>query len=152
MTESRQQHCLQPGRAILVGTVDSNGNPSCCRGIALSSDDDLQTLTVYVPVATSQETIRNVALTGRIAVATSNPADNRSMQVKGPTTEARLARDDEREHVRRCFDAFAAVLDRIGVPRRLTHSVAQWPAFAITLRVEEMYEQTPGPQAGTRLR
>jgi hypothetical protein len=152
MTEPRHEQCLQPGRSILVGTVDPNGNPSCCRGIAVSSHDDLQTLTVYVPVATSQETIRNVALTGRIAVATSNPADNRSAQVKGPTTETRLARDEEREHVRRSFDAFAAVLDRIGVPRRLTHSVAQWPVFAITFRVEEMYEQTPGPQAGARVR
>jgi hypothetical protein len=152
MTEPRQDHCLQPGRSILIGTVDPNGNPSCCRGIAVRSLDGLETLTVYVPVATSQETIRNVALTGRIAVATSNPADNRSTQVKGATTETRLAREDEREHVRHSFDAYAAVLDRIGVPRRLTHSVAQWPAFAITLRVEEMYEQTPGPQAGTRLR
>jgi hypothetical protein len=38
------------------------------------------------------------------------------------------------------------------VPRRLTRTVVHWPAFAVTIRVEEIYEQTPGPKAGTRLR
>ncbi|HZP47052.1 MAG TPA: hypothetical protein VFB07_00860 [Vicinamibacterales bacterium] len=152
MTDARLQHCLTPGLSILVGTVDAQGTPACCRGIAVASDDNLQTLTVYVPVATSHETIRNVALTRRIAVAASNPADNCSTQLKGTTTDARLAREDEAARVRRALDAFADVLDRVGVARRLTRSVSHWPAFAITMRVEEVFEQTPGPQAGCRLR
>lgn len=152
MTVARSRHCLLPGLSILVGTADRQGVPSCCRAIAVASDDDLETLTIYVPVATSQDTIRNIALTGRIAVAASNPVDNCSTQIKGTTTETRLAREDENELVRRRFEAFAAVLDRIGVPRRLTRSVAHWPAFAITLRVEQVFDQTPGPQAGSRLR
>jgi hypothetical protein len=152
MSSERIQHCLLPGRSILVGSVDPRGVPSCCRGIAIASADDLQTLTVYVPVATSQDTMRNVGLTRRLAVAASNPVDNCSTQLKGSATDARLAREDERDVVRRSLDAFTDALDRIGVPRRLTNSVAHWPAFAITMRVEEIYEQTPGPQAGTRLR
>jgi hypothetical protein len=152
MSPDRIQHCVLPGRSILVASADPRGVPSCCRGIAIASTDDLETLTVYVPVATSQDTIRNVGLTGRLAVAASNPVDNRSTQLKGSMTNARLAREDERDVVSRSLDAFAEVLDRIGVPRRLTHSVAHWPAFAITMRVEEVYDQTPGPQAGTRLR
>ena len=146
------ERCLTPGLSILVGTVDPHGSPASCRGIAIASDDNLQTLTVYVPVATGQETIRNVALTRRIAVAASNPADNCSTQLKGTTIDARIARDEEASCVRRALDAFSDSLDRVGVPRRLTRSVAHWPAFAITLRVEEIFEQTPGPQAGCRLR
>lgn len=152
MTDDSAQHCLKPGRSILIGTVDPSGVPSCCRGIAITSADNLETLTVYVPVATSQDIIRNIALTSRIAVAASNPPDNCSTQIKGTTIETRLAHDGERELVRRRFDDFADVLDRIGVPRRLTQSVSHWPAFAITLRVEQMFEQTPGPQAGRRIR
>ena len=152
MTNARAQHCLTPGLSILVATVDPQGFPSCCRGVAIASADDLETLTVYVPVATSQDIIRNVALTKRLAVAASHPIDHCTTQIKGTTTDARLARDDEAEVVRRGLDAFADVLDRIGVPRRLTRSVSHWPAFAITMRIEQMFEQTPGPQAGTRLR
>jgi hypothetical protein len=39
-----------------------------------------------------------------------------------------------------------------GVPRRVTRSFAHWPAFAIEIDVDPVFEQTPGPRAGTRLR
>src|SRR5215472_1267849 len=148
----RVQRCLEPGLSILVGTVDPHGVPACCRGIAIASSDHLETLTAYLPVATSQEAIRNIALTKRIAVAASHPVDHCSTQMKGTTIETRLAHDEESGHVQRALEAFASTLDRIGVPRRLTRSVAHWPAFAVTMRVEDMFEQTPGPQAGCRLR
>ncbi len=50
------------------------------------------------------------------------------------------------------LDGLAEVLDRIGVPRRVTRSFAHWPAFAIEIDVDDVFEQTPGPRAGTRLR
>ncbi len=152
MSSTRLHRCLEPGLSILVGTVDVHGTPACCRAIAIRSDDDLQTLTVYLPVATSHDIIQNLATTKRMAVAANHPVDNCATQLKGTTTEARLAREDEAVFVRRRLDAFADVLDAAGVPRRLTRSVAHWPAFAVSMRVEQVFEQTPGPKAGTRLR
>ena len=133
---------------MLVGTADAAGMPSCCRGIAISTPDDLQTITVYVPVATSHETIQNVGVTRRVAVTVTHPRDNFATQFKGTAVEARLAREDEAAFVRSRLDAFAEVLDRLGVPRRVTRGVTVWPAFAVTLRVEQTFEQTPGPNAG----
>ena len=152
MSTERVHRCLEPGLSLLVGTVDVNGMPSTCRGIAAVSDDDLETMTVYVPVATSHETIQNVATTKRLAVAATHPIDNSATQLKGTALDVRLAREDEAAFVRARLEAFADVLDTVGVPRRLTRSVAHWPAFAISLRVEQMFDQTPGPNAGSRLR
>lgn len=152
MTQERLARCLEPGQSILVASVDAAGTPSCCRAVAIASDDNLQTLTVYLPVATSQAVIQDVATTKRLAVAATHPRDNNATQLKGTTIEARIARDDEAPIVRARLDAWAGVLERIGVPRRLTRSVAHWPAFAIVMRVEQIFEQTPGPNAGTRLR
>jgi len=143
--------CLEPGLAVLVGTVDAHGVPSTCRGIALASDTNLETVTVYVPVATSQDVIRNVALTKRIAVGACHPVSHRATQLKGMAIDARLAREDEAAYLRERLEAFADVLDSIGVPRRLTRSVAHWPAFAVTMKVDQVFDQTPGPNAGTRL-
>jgi hypothetical protein len=116
------------------------------------SADDFATATAYLPVATSQGVIHNVAITKRIAINVSHPIEHRAVQLKGLAVEARLAREDEAPLVRSRFDAFADVLDTIGVPRRLTHSVAHWPAFAVTMRVEQIFDQTPGPKAGSRIR
>src|SRR4051812_34453763 len=100
MDPLRLNRCLEPGLSVLVGTADPAGNPSSCRGIAIASRDDLQTVTVYLPVATSQETIHNLATTKKIAVGVSHPRDNFSTQFKGTSIELRLARDDESAYVR----------------------------------------------------
>jgi hypothetical protein len=152
MTASRVHRCLEPGSSVLVGTVDAQGVPSCCRAVALASSDDLRTATVFVPLATSQDTMQNVATTKRLAVAASFPLDHCTTQLKGSVTEARLATDEERTFIRGRLEAFTEVLDQIGVPRRLVRRVAYWPALAITMRVDDVFEQTPGPRAGQRIR
>ena len=151
-TTERVYRCLEPGLSVVVGSVDAQNIPSCCRAIAISSADGLATVTVYVPVATSQETIQNIATTKRLAITASNPPDHRTTQLKGTTIEARLARDDEHSFLRGRLDAFVDVLEKFGFPRGLARRFAYWPAFAVTIRVDEIFEQTPGPQAGHRIR
>ena len=152
MMDSRLNRCLEPGLSILVGSADAHGAPSCCRAIALASSDELQTLTAYVPLATSKETIANVASTRRIAIAATHPADHCSTQLKGVTTNVRLPLADESAFVQAELEQFASVLEMLGLPKRILRSVAYWPAFAIEMQVEEIYDQTPGPRAGSRLR
>src|SRR5262245_171526 len=93
MAASRVHRCLEPGTSVLVGTVDPHGAPSCSRAVALRSSDDLRTATVFVPLATSQDIMQNVATTKRLAIAASFPADHCTTQLKGSVVEARLATD-----------------------------------------------------------
>jgi hypothetical protein len=138
--------------SLYVGTVGSDGVPAGCRAVAAFSEDGLKTVTVYVPVATSREVLMNVAATKRLALVGSHPPTHSAMQIKGTTTAVRLAADDEAPRVRRHLDSFADVLHLIGVPRHITRRLNYWPAFAIELKVDEIFEQTPGPKAGTPIR
>ena len=144
--------CLDPGLSIIVGAVDEHGQPSTCRAIAIDSRDELETLTVFLPVATSHETIKNVATTKRLAVVATYPFDNSATQLKGEAIQARLASDEEGVFVRERLEAFIGSLRGFGVPGRIAGSLAHWPAFAVTIRVEQIFEQTPGPNAGRRIR
>jgi hypothetical protein len=144
--------CLDPGMSLLVGTVDRHNVPACCRALALTSSDDLATVVVYLPIATSHETMQNLATTGRMAIAATNPIDHCSIQLKGTPGDARLAREDEAAFVRSRFEAFGDVLDSLGIPTRVTRNVVCWPAFAVSMRVEQVFDQTPGPKAGARVR
>jgi ABC-type polysaccharide/polyol phosphate transport system ATPase subunit len=74
------------------------------------------------------------------------------VQLKGSVAGIRMADDDEAPFVRRRMSEFADVLDGIGLPRRIFRSVNHWPAFAIELEVEEVFDQTPGPRAGYCIR
>lgn len=150
--EDRVRRSLEGGTTVLVGSVSPHGVPSCCRGIAVVSDDNMATLRVYVPIAVSQDTIANIATTRRVAVSVTHPLDHASVQLKGTTRTARLADASEASFVASRLDEMSHVLDSIGIPRHITRTMTYWPAYAIEFDVEEIYEQTPGPNAGSRLR
>ena len=151
MVPERLRGALEGGRSVIVGTVDARGIASCCRGIALRANDEAGTVTVYVSAATSHEVVANAATTRRLAVASCAPLDHSTIQLKGTATDVRMARDDEEAFLSERHDAFAAVLEQIGLPRRVSGRVNRWPAFAIDVLVEEIYDQTPGPRAGVQL-
>ena len=148
----RVPRALEAGRTVLVGTADARNNPSCCRAVALASSDELATATVYIPMAASQQVIQDLATSKRIAVSATHPLDHCSIQLKGTAIDVRLARDEEATFLKTRIEAIAEVLNIVGVPARVVRGSAYWPAFAVTLRVEEIFEQTPGPHAGSRVR
>ena len=150
--DERILKCLVPGVSVVVGSVSDQGVPACCRAAAMRSTDDLQTATIFVPVATSQETMANVASNGRLAVVSTYPIEHLATQIKGTARSTRLARDDEREFVTKYLGGFMQVLNALGYPPRATNAVTYWPAYAIEMQVEQIFEQSPGPNAGKRLR
>ena len=150
--DERIRCCLEGGTSVFLATIGANGMPFCSRAIAIRSDDDLATATVYLPIATSRETLANLALTHRIAVTVTKPIEHATVQLKGIGKDARLARADEEAFVRSRLEGFADVLDRLGIPRRVIRNFACWPAFALEVDVEHIFDQTPGPNAGARLR
>jgi len=140
------------GTSVLVGSADANAVPACCRGIAVSTDGALARATVYVPAATSRDVIANAATTKKLSVMITRVVEHVGVQLKGTVEAIRMAGDDEAPFVRRRLNEFADVLDAIGLPRRIFRSVSHWPAFAVELKVEEVYDQTPGPRAGSCIR
>ena len=152
MVPDRLRKCVQRGLSVIVATADSERVPSTCRAIALKTNDDFETVTVYLPVATSHETMANIATTRRLAVACSEIPSHESTQIKGVTRAVRLATPADEAFVRDRLEALADSLGSIGLPRHLTRSLAHWPAYAVEVTVEEVFEQTPGPNAGTPLK
>lgn len=139
---------MNGGVSVIVGTVDADGFPTCCRGIAIATRDNFETVTIYLPSATAGETVANVATTRRVAIACTHPLSHDSIQIKGLTRAVRLAPAEDEAFVRRRLDEFAGVLEEIGLPRHVTRRVSHWPAFAIDVSVEQVFNQTPGPKAG----
>ncbi|HUP41399.1 MAG TPA: pyridoxamine 5'-phosphate oxidase family protein [Vicinamibacterales bacterium] len=150
--DDRLAKCVEPGVSVIVGSVDVDGNPSCCRAVGLKTDDELATVTVFLPVATSGDTIANIAATERLAIVTTHPISHCATQLKGVVQRTRPAREDEESFIVEHFAGFGGVLNTIGYPLRVTRAVTHWPAFALEMRVDQIYEQSPGPKAGTRLR
>lgn len=141
---------LQSGITILVGTRDARLVPESMRGISAKVAHDGTELTVWLPAPTAARTLANVADNGRLAVYFCS-IEHRSFQFKGRVTAVRDALAKERADLERYRAALAQHWGQIGVPPRLTHRMVVWPAHALTMQVESVFVQTPGPGSGHAL-
>lgn len=142
---------LRQGVSLLVGTCDASGAPECMRAVGAEVQPDRRHLVIYLPEATSRETRIKLLGHPRIAVLASYPLDHRSLQLKGSVKRLSVADDAALGSIQRYLETFAGVLEGVGMPSDVVHSLSHWPAFAVELEVEELFVQTPGPGAGARL-
>lgn len=139
------------GVSILVGTSDEHARPHATRAVGVKVHESRDALTVFLADAPAARAIANLRATGRIALTFTRPVDHRSIQVKGAVTGMRAATDEERATVTAHLSAWGEHVELVGLPRALAARVTDWPATAIDVRLEAIFNRTPGPSAGERL-
>lgn len=142
---------LQSGVSITVGTRNDRLLPECCRAMGSRVEEDGRELTVFLPAGTAEQSVANLRDNGRIAVCFSRAGDHRSLQIKGTVVSVREAAEPDRQHILRYRRALAEAWGVIGVPPQITLRLAHWPCHAVRVRVEAVFNQTPGPGAGAAL-
>jgi len=139
---------------VQLGTRDETLRPAHAFAVGAMVHDDRDTVTVFVPAARAGLSLQNLEKNGRVALGVAL-ASHEAYQLKGtyisrrPTDANDLARQ---EAYRKALleDALrAGYPDEIARP--LTQGFAYTPGVAITFRAEEVFLQTPGPDAGTRM-
>ena len=142
---------LEQGLSIHIGTRNETLAPSGARAAAAVVEPDGEHLVVFIADVALARLLDDVRPHGQIAVGFGRPEDDRACQVKGIVVEVRPAAAEEREIVLAQWQGFMAQLEKIGIPRQVARGWAHWPAAAIRLKVTAVFEQTPGPLAGTPL-
>ena len=142
---------LEEGLGIHIGTRDERLQPGGARALAARVEEDGLHLLVFVPDVAAARILPDLHSNGQAAVVFGRPEDDRSCQVKGVFTGARAATSDERGLVAAQWDGFLRQLELIGIPRPSTAGWTTWPATAIRLKATALFDQTPGPKAGTPL-
>lgn len=139
---------ITSGLSVAIATRSHDLVPNGGRASAVLVDEDRLHMTVFVPSKRAESILRDLAEAPQVAVLFVRPTDDRACQLKGTFTGSRRARPGERAEVTAQFDGFLAALEAIGVSRSLTAGWNHWPCIAITIRVTETFNQTPGPGAG----
>jgi hypothetical protein len=142
---------LQEGVGIHIGTRNGVLHPNGARAIAVQVEPDGRHLVVYVARVAAARILPDLEANGQAAVGFGRPIDDRACQVKGVFVSVRDATEDERSRVSAQWDGFLSSLEKIGIPRAATRTWVTWPAVAIRLRVNALFNQTPGPGAGAPL-
>ena len=152
MIDAQLAAFLEEGVGIHIATRNGALQPNGARAIAVTVEAGGEHLVVYVARVAAARILPDLEANGQAAVGFGRPIDDRACQVKGLFVGAREATDDERAKVLAQWDGFLGSLEKIGIPRAATRTWVTWPAVAIRLRANALFDQTPGPGAGAPLK
>jgi hypothetical protein len=139
---------------MYAGTRDERLHPAQTFVIGAVVHPDRETITFFVPEGRSEKILSDLKSNGRIALAVSW-ATHEAYQLKGVYMSSRPADAKERavQEIYRSKLLSAAI--QAGYPEQIAKSLvlgfAYQPAVAIIFRVEEIFLQTPGPEAGKKI-
>ncbi len=135
---------LHGGCALIACTLDAQGEPYASRAWGLTvlcSEGEVRVRLLVKP--------EDVA-SGRVAITATDVPTLRSLQMKGhivdvePMTDADLAKSEQYT-----TDFYDDIVATDHIPRDLLERVRPQLFVACTVVVDELYDQTPGPRAGS---
>jgi hypothetical protein len=126
--------------------------PDICRLMGARVEPDRQHVLAYVPGPSGAGVLANLAVAPRLTLLIAHIYTYEAYQVKGTYSGHRACTPAEIEYQRAYVDRFAECLVVQQLPReQIIAAYFHQPSFAVRLRVEELYEQTPRKGTGERL-
>jgi hypothetical protein len=141
---------LQSGGALIIAVANAELKPHATRGWGLDvlPDEHVRVLLD----ADDTTTMEYLAEREAIAITATSVSTLHSMQIKGRSLALDDVTDDDRARAARyCEDFFSEVVETDGFDRVLLDRLMPSDFVACTVRIAEVYDQTPGPGAGASI-
>jgi Pyridoxamine 5'-phosphate oxidase len=144
---------LESGCALIVGSVGADGRPAASRGWGLTVIDAERPELRLLLDAEDDQTVANLSVADApVAVTGADVPTFRSVQLKGRVVAVEPADAADRARAVRFMEAFFTdITNTDGTPRPLLEHLVPSGFVASTVRVDDLFDQTPGPTAGTPL-
>jgi hypothetical protein len=134
--------------SLLAAGRDRELRPSITRAVGFVPGADRKSFTAFLSDRPGASLLAVLEKGAPFALIATHVPTLRSMQMKGVITGIRPASEAERPLIEACTDGFAADLADTGYPLSVVRRLVNWPATAIEVALEAVFDQTPGPGAG----
>jgi predicted pyridoxine 5'-phosphate oxidase superfamily flavin-nucleotide-binding protein len=142
---------LESGCSTFVGAVDADGRPVASHTTGIQVVEDGTRLRVMVNRA-DEEAIAALQASGVVAVGATDVYTLRSIQVKGRVVGVEPATAEDRIRTDAYIAAFShAVYETDGTDVDFMRRALPADFVALVTTIEDVFDQTPGPHAGTNL-
>lgn len=148
---------LESGVSVLLGTRDSGLVPEITRAWGPRIGRDRRSVSLCIALAGSARTLDNLRDNGCVAATFAFPTNYKTIQLKGRCIETTQPNRRDLSAIQRHRDSFTRVTEGIGVPRSFTEALWQRELTESPVMVkirfvaEQVFDQTPGPDAGAQL-
>jgi hypothetical protein len=145
---------FESGVSITAGSRDARCVPSMARVLGCRVNADAGTLRLLLAASQCAQLLLDCKTSDQLAVVFSQPSTHRTLQVKGDgVAEVPVEPGDGsiiEEHIR----GFGEELAPMGFNHGFSRAFFQWredDVIALQFTARELYDQTPGPDAGRKL-
>ena len=148
---SQIREFVHDGPAIVVGTRSPTMHPHLCRGWAPTLSRDGRRLRMYVSTVQAELCLDDLRSCREVAMVCSRVRDYRTLQIKGVCVGfegSEKTQDDLAKYWQRMVDGMC----RVGLTPEQVNSFWASGLTELTIDVRDYFEQTPGPNAGTRIK
>jgi hypothetical protein len=153
--DGEMRELLESGCSLSVGLLGAGGVPFATRAWAFDVlDAEVDTARLLLGAGELARSGRSwdELVGGGIGVTAADVTTLQSVQVKGAIEEVAPATAADVERAARHCDAFFSAVTEIDLtPRQVLDRLVPVDLVAARIRVDEVYDQTPGPAAGTPL-
>lgn len=152
MKDARYYTILSEPSAFWVANVSENNVPDVVRCAGLAPVTDLHELTIYISEKFGRKFFKNLRSGSWISFSATSVPTFESFQYKGIFQSIRPCTREEEEKQRRYYEDFTALTADFGfVKDLLFRCYFHVPAFAVTFRVQEIFDQTPRKGTGQKV-
>lgn len=137
------------------GTRDRENIPASHAVFGVRISPDREHLTALVAEHWTHGLRENLADNGRFAVTLGLNSTHETYQLKGTCTEVLAATAADLAAQDRWVQGSVDEMKKVGAPDQWAQALANMkvrPCVAVTIRIEELYVQTPGPGAGEKVK
>jgi len=154
MISDRVVEAIHGPAVMFAGTRNERLYPAQTFVIGAIAHSDHETITFFIPESRSERILSDLNNNGRVALAVSL-ITHEAYQLKGVYLSSRPtdAKDQAVQEVYRSklLSAFLRASYPEQIAKPLVLGFAYQPGIAITFRAEEIFLQTPGPEAGKKM-
>jgi hypothetical protein len=145
------------GIAVVMGTCDGERVPELTRAWGLRVLGSEGTLDISIYAQQGRRTLANLAEHSQATVTIVSPSTYKSFQIKGHAVRTAGADQEDARRVADHKRAFVEEVASVGLSEEMTVRLFETEMdespdlITIRIRVDALFDQTPGPGAGARL-
>ncbi len=134
-----------------IGAINASNQPVITRFFGFKYDDPLTTLTLYTFKKDAQHVVDQLSDGVKIAATTSNAMNYSTIQFKGTYQRHYDVPDEEMNYARQCNAKQAKIMKMFGISKEIWANWNFEPSLAISINVEELFDQTPKINTGNKI-
>ena len=154
MIPERVVEAVHGSAVMFAGTRDGRLHPAQTFVIGAVVQPDRETITFFIPESRAERILSDLKNNGRVALSVAL-ITHEAYQLKGSSIASRPTDAKDRAVQEISRTKLVSTMIQAGYPEQLVKPLilgyAYQPGVAITFRVEEIFLQTPGPEAGKKI-